>query len=467
MRTLAALLLTLGAAVMAVRATARQGTTIPPPPPPPGPEVFGTVRLPNGILADMNRSTLERFAALVAEEAEALTSANVRVVGRNVSVQLSLRRGDGTVQALETSFTNDQGQFLIDLPAGTSEDTCRFIVSVGSGPTLTRAFVYSTMEPIIVDYASETTVALILGQVQQGADFCGFSAGEIRSLVNCIRTLPGDVTAANVFETNHNALLLAANALQAGGVCFSNATPGATVTPALITTPTPTPVAPPCVGDCGANGAVTVDEIVRLVNIVLNGETSLNTCPGAAQWCNGPLGIEITCVIGAVNNALSGCPLSTSTPSPTPLPLEAPCTSSLECESAYCIDGRCCNLCLSETLPCACDGTEIPYPTPLPGDIPESCDRGRNLGPGLWVQDYDACRCLPRCFLPAACPSGLPAVQRTGFTLLGCACLSKCPEPLTTPPPTPTPCPPQTFECPPNLHLACTDVDYCTRCYCL
>lgn len=253
---------------------------------------------------------------------------------------------------------------------------------------------------------------------------------------------------------------------QAGGVCVSNPTPVATVTP------TPTLVARQCVGDCNADGAVTVDEIVRMVLILLIGDTNPSLCAGAEQWCTeGPVRevVGITCVIAGVNNALSGCSLPPSTPTPTPasLPLEAPCTSNLSCESAHCINGRCCNPCLSETLPCACDGTEIPYPTPLPGDVPEPCDRGRNLGPGLWVQDYDACRCLPRCFLPAACPSGLPPVQRTGSTLAGCACLSRCPEPLTTPPPTPTPCPPQTFECPPHLHLACAAVDYCTRCYCL
>lgn len=80
--------------------------------------------------------------------------------------------------------------------------------------------------------------------------------------------------------------------------------------------PTPTPAAVPCVGDCDQDGRVTVDEIVRMVNIALNGESSPSTCPGSAQWCSsGPVldAVGITCLIDAVNNALNGCG-----PTPTP-----------------------------------------------------------------------------------------------------------------------------------------------------
>jgi hypothetical protein len=92
-------------------------------------------------------------------------------------------------------------------------------------------------------------------------------------------------------------------------------------------TPTPIPAALPCVGDCTGDGAVTVDEIVRLVNIALNGEPSPNTCPGSDQWCtSGPVvgAIGITCLIDAVNDALYGCPVTTSTPSCVPFPSLTP-----------------------------------------------------------------------------------------------------------------------------------------------
>ncbi len=64
-----------------------------------------------------------------------------------------------------------------------------------------------------------------------------------------------------------------------------------------------------CAGDCNDDGAVTVDEILRLVNIALNGDTSPSACRDAAQWCSaGPVAdIGITCIVDAVNNALNGC----------------------------------------------------------------------------------------------------------------------------------------------------------------
>jgi hypothetical protein len=76
-------------------------------------------------------------------------------------------------------------------------------------------------------------------------------------------------------------------------------------------TPTPTRTALPCVGDCSGDGAVTVDEIVRMVNIALNGDTSASSCPGSDQWCSsGPVlgAVRIACLIDAVNNLLTGCP---------------------------------------------------------------------------------------------------------------------------------------------------------------
>src|SRR5512139_3725002 len=71
-------------------------------------------------------------------------------------------------------------------------------------------------------------------------------------------------------------------------------------------TPTPTPTGA-CVGDCSHHSTVTVDEIILMVNIAL-GNASISACPGFAQWCNqGDLGVVISCLIEAVNNALYGC----------------------------------------------------------------------------------------------------------------------------------------------------------------
>ena len=59
-----------------------------------------------------------------------------------------------------------------------------------------------------------------------------------------------------------------------------------------------------CLGDCNSSGDVTVDEIVTMVNLGLNGGTS--GC--AAGDSNGDNAITVDEIITAVNNALTGCP---------------------------------------------------------------------------------------------------------------------------------------------------------------
>ncbi|MFN8641749.1 MAG: hypothetical protein U0802_08870 [Candidatus Binatia bacterium] len=72
---------------------------------------------------------------------------------------------------------------------------------------------------------------------------------------------------------------------------------------------------PACLGDCDGDGRVTVDELIRGINVAL-GNATLATCIAAA--CDDPaITVEVNCLIGAVNNALSGCP-ATATPTDTP-----------------------------------------------------------------------------------------------------------------------------------------------------
>ncbi|MCX8073231.1 MAG: hypothetical protein N3C12_12390 [Candidatus Binatia bacterium] len=62
--------------------------------------------------------------------------------------------------------------------------------------------------------------------------------------------------------------------------------------------------APSCAGDCGGDGEVTVDEIVRLVNIAL-GAAAVDQC--TAGDTNGDGEITIDEIVAAVNKALGGC----------------------------------------------------------------------------------------------------------------------------------------------------------------
>ncbi len=59
-----------------------------------------------------------------------------------------------------------------------------------------------------------------------------------------------------------------------------------------------------CTGDCGGDGEVTVDEIVRMVNIAL-GAAAVDQC--AAGDANGDGEITIDEIVAAVNKALAGC----------------------------------------------------------------------------------------------------------------------------------------------------------------
>jgi hypothetical protein len=135
---------------------------------------------------------------------------------------------------------------------------------------------------------------------------------------------------------------------------------GAIVVVAPFPSPTPTPrtCRGQCVGDCNCDGRVTIDEIIKGVNIDL-GNAEIGTCP-AFRCGSSNLGIVINCVIEAVNNALAGCPVPSPTPTPTPVcPTPLPSrTCPLPDESYICaIDGSGCEVCdcCFEPLPGCCD----------------------------------------------------------------------------------------------------------------
>jgi len=81
-----------------------------------------------------------------------------------------------------------------------------------------------------------------------------------------------------------------------------------TPSPSLTATepPTSTPtVPPPCVGDCDGSGAVTINDLLLMVNIALgNAETS--ACPRGDRNHDGMITVDE--ILAAVNAALNGCP---------------------------------------------------------------------------------------------------------------------------------------------------------------
>lgn len=85
--------------------------------------------------------------------------------------------------------------------------------------------------------------------------------------------------------------------------------PTATPTHTPEPTPTATPLPPACAGDCDADGAVTVDEIVRAVNIAL-GTVAVETCVAADSGGDGAVTVDE--LVAAVARALAGCGASTA-----------------------------------------------------------------------------------------------------------------------------------------------------------
>ena len=67
-----------------------------------------------------------------------------------------------------------------------------------------------------------------------------------------------------------------------------------------------------CLGDCGDDGAVTVDELVLLVGMAL-GDVPLAACPPISAVPG------VADLVLAVGHALSGCPSASPTPTPTRL----------------------------------------------------------------------------------------------------------------------------------------------------
>ncbi|MBI3783512.1 MAG: hypothetical protein HY270_08930 [Deltaproteobacteria bacterium] len=78
--------------------------------------------------------------------------------------------------------------------------------------------------------------------------------------------------------------------------------PTASTIPSLPPTSTATPL--PCPGDCDGSTEVTVDEIIRLVNIAL-GAADLETCRAGDLDHSGEITVDE--IIMAVNSALNGC----------------------------------------------------------------------------------------------------------------------------------------------------------------
>ncbi len=132
-------------------------------------------------------------------------------------------------------------------------------------------------------------------------------------------------------------------------------------------TPTATPTPAPCVGDCADDAAVTVDELLMMVNIAV-GNMAMSECENGDGNDDGLITVDE--ILMAVNNALNGCSFS---------PAEQGClTSGGSVSTAMC-----------------CAAT---------GDFPDTCGIGACGCPPDASHDVRVCDCgSARCFDGSAC----------------------------------------------------------------
>jgi len=81
-----------------------------------------------------------------------------------------------------------------------------------------------------------------------------------------------------------------------------------------------------CVGDCNGDGMVTVDELIRGINIAL-GTLSVDDCPVFDSSGEGMVTVDE--IVTAVANGLNGCPAVSSTPTPTMAPSATPTATQI------------------------------------------------------------------------------------------------------------------------------------------
>ncbi len=72
-----------------------------------------------------------------------------------------------------------------------------------------------------------------------------------------------------------------------------------------------------CTGDCDGDGTVTINEVITMVNVTLDGSNAVTCTAGDANDDNA---ITVDEILAAVNAALSGCAQQTPTPTPTFVP---------------------------------------------------------------------------------------------------------------------------------------------------
>ena len=205
-----------------------------------------------------------------------------------------------TGEPVATTFTMPDGRFLLVVPASLLQGTLPVVLARITPQFVLRAPVLviplgharqaGDSSETVVDTISEAAVRLL---EEQGLE--NFSSAGVTAVVQAVESANADANFENLTPTAAADL---AQTTAAGNQMVQMALQENRFTP----TPTATPIG--CVGDCNNGGTVTVDEIIKGVNIAL-GDATLGTCPQFAVDDSGT--VTINALIIAVNNLLNGC----------------------------------------------------------------------------------------------------------------------------------------------------------------
>jgi hypothetical protein len=216
----------------------------------------------------------------------------------------------GTGTPVTTTFTESDGRFVLVVTADLLQNKLRIVVARISSTVTLRAPVVvlpaggassqarRTARQVggptdtVVDTISEAAVRLLEEQGLENYDNNGVAA-----VVQAVETANAD---ANFENLTTEQAVDAATSTAASDPTVQMALQDNQLTP----TPTITPTPGLCVGDCDGSGEVTVDEVIKGVNIALD-NAALDICPQFDVDGNGM--VTINELIIAVNNVLNGC----------------------------------------------------------------------------------------------------------------------------------------------------------------
>jgi hypothetical protein len=182
------------------------------------PRLAGVVLAPNGELAKAGPSWWPGSVDFVAR---AYAQTNVEPVGPDELVTLSLvdqvdaadgqlgNTGGHTPLVIAYANTNPDGTYEILNRAVGDLDVCRLMVSVGSGPTLTRAFVFNSLTNI--DYKSEAVVRVVLDRLTMTppVQLCDFTSTGLQNIAQAVAVATVPASGDTIFTINADAFALA------------------------------------------------------------------------------------------------------------------------------------------------------------------------------------------------------------------------------------------------------------------